>query len=963
MPARPTILQFVAIGIGLALALLLHWSLILPIPSLVLDMTVDSTPGANAGNVEIWVNDTIRNPEALPLTAGRRIQYRFPVLDSEIGFLRIDPTNFADIGICIHSVHIEGQGVSLWRIGPEELSTWSFVNVSPKSINERGLAVIGANDDPQIFNSFPPILVPQSISTRLRWFSPPGIDGLLRPLALGLMVILMLGVLSGPGRIQLVIIGATFLCGLLGLVLMRSMNAFPPSVAKAVGWASYNNYPKCLDTLAVPILAIAAVLTALVANLVHRRFVSNTASTRSTSSGESVKGNPVRNIVALVIVILGLFCFYVPDLASQLDVILKNPYGAHWDRNNTLTWQYLIQEGQLPYKDFWFPYAGMYFLELAFPFGEIIQAVHNFLLWMILLLSIFVYMRKSFVATIALFGLLFGFEQAGLFQGFSRYGPILACLLAYVTIDQQRKELQSGHVLFWGSTTLGLYIEPINIILCTGIPIFSLMAIEAFRDPDEFCRGLLGRCFRVYLVPLLVVAGFVVLLFSLGLLKGFVQFLASVNEMAVYGGWPAPIESWIQLKPLPEAFVFVSAPILVALGLYGYLNSTGEDRPYSSIVLLLGVANVMLLTKQMVRPNMAMQILFLPISGFLFYLYSGKRWMNRAQRLGVYVLLGLTLGLLSMEVGYEKAWAKLNSTPTILKNDTAMLKIGKDRRAEIEGAMFACTKFEKFSSYMAIRDAIRDKILKGHRNSLFILGDDPLLYVLMGQIPPYQVNFYNGSPINEQRRICKWLEHVQPQIVVFNTKYSGVDGVPPLVRNPLVFNYVITHYVPETMVDSYAIMVPRTQGDPVAFDFWRDKLGSRIKLGHLPDHSSFRDYKNFDKMSGQDSADFLVITLTAQARKRIGDDLSKKQLRWPSSPVARSESTSVPFSIPVLVGEREFEIDFMVDLTLREYVIYLDRIWFWGVLRKAGFEPVIGKSPNELTVTKMQLPFQADILY
>src|SRR5437773_8198208 len=64
----------------------------------VIDMQVGSGPGARTGTIELWVNDTARDPLRLPAVPGVRSAYRFQLGgDTVVHFLRLDPSDYAGV--------------------------------------------------------------------------------------------------------------------------------------------------------------------------------------------------------------------------------------------------------------------------------------------------------------------------------------------------------------------------------------------------------------------------------------------------------------------------------------------------------------------------------------------------------------------------------------------------------------------------------------------------------------------------------------------------------------------------------------------------------------------------------------------------------------------------------------------------------------------------------------------------
>ena len=68
---------------------------------------------------------------------------------------------------------------------------------------------------------------------------------------------------------------------------------------------------------------------------------------------------------------------------------------------------------------------------------------------------------------------------------------------------------------------------------------------------------------------------------------------------------------------------------------------------------------------------------------------------------------------------------------------------------------------ERFASYpreLAVAADLRSRGVARGASDVYVLGDAAVLYVLLGQRPPWQLTVYNTSLIHDQRRVVEWLE-------------------------------------------------------------------------------------------------------------------------------------------------------------------------------------------------------------
>jgi hypothetical protein len=146
------------------------------------------------------------------------------------------------------------------------------------------------------------------------------------------------------------------------------------------------------------------------------------------------------------------------------------------------------------------------------------------------------------------------------------------------------------------------------------------------------------------------------------------------------------------------------------------------------------------------------------------------------------------------------------------------------------------------------------------------------------------------------------LDAQPPARAVWNPSESSFDGVPQVLRVPLIFDWAVQHLVPERTVGSFEILRPRKPSERIATRWWRDRLGATANLGHIPQyvHPSGRTCSNGDSTCRS----YAIVTFA-------GRDLPQ------SATVAMS------------VGGLAFSVRFAPDPATHVYAIDLDRLWFW----------------------------------
>src|SRR5262249_23641140 len=60
-------------------------------------------------------------------------------------------------------------------------------------------------------------------------------------------------------------------------------------------------------------------------------------------------------------------------------------------------------------------------------------------------------------------------------------------------------------------------------------------------------------------------------------------------------------------------------------------------------------------------------------------------------------------------------------------------------------------------------------------DSIFVLGDDPDLYMVLRRPVAFHPNFYNQSPVMEQRRTLEWIRDHKPKFLIWDPEKRFFD--------------------------------------------------------------------------------------------------------------------------------------------------------------------------------------------
>ena len=149
---------------------------------------------------------------------------------------------------------------------------------------------------------------------------------------------------------------------------------------------------------------------------------------------------------------------------------------------------------------------------------------------------------------------------------------------------------------------------------------------------------------------------------------------------------------------------------------------------------------------------------------------------------------------------------------------------------------------------------------------------------------------------------------MKPRFVVWSTDVLAYDEVPHAVRLPLIYAYVVDHYKFEKAIGAYHVLVERAPGDSADPEYWKSVLGDRVDLGYVPGLAKASDYA------------------------ACGADMSSCEpmmvVRF-AGPVGRRKT-----SMTIAADTGIWRVDLQVTPEHREYLVNLDRLWFWDRTKK-----------------------------
>lgn len=704
---------------------------------------------------------------------------------------------------------------------------------------------------------------------------------------------------------------------IVGIALLRSRwtnsgLGMPPPIRAAVGQASYLGYPKSLEVYTYALSVGFAVLSGAVAGRLLRPHV------ESLSERDAQPGSGARWKVVVVLV-MALVLFRWPDLRGALDRLASAHHSLGYDGSNLLTWSFLSIKGAVPMRDYWFPYSGFANSLGPFPWGLFRAYVQSTVVWAGLAVGAHQVAGASGRWSLALVAAM-ALSIAGEFvTNFDRYGIALDVVLLFFALLQPRRPYLSS-VLYGAFLAWAMAYELTQVVY--ALPSIGLIAIFDLIAKSPVERRRSGVRYAVAALTFAMLAAIqLAVLASHGQLRPFYEFHRDLGDVAAYVSSQTEMAyAWYTFLPLRGYATFANVLLLGNLMLlaYGVMRTLKGPRTTSSVaVLALAVLACIMFMKQIARPYITAQLTAVPLIGFLLVVKDWSRTWNRCQWL-VAAIVALRVALLFIEDGTATSIVKNHLlAPLDIPGGLATLARCPDR---LEGPAKSYFRDEAFldpnGENAAVVSYVRT-LRERREEKIFVLGDEAYLYIIKDQLPPRFQTIYNSSPIWAQNEVIAWLDRDRPKFVIWNSWARTFDGVPNVVRIPIIFDYVIQHYVPAQSLGSGVEVLVRTEsGVPVAFDFWLPRLGPRIDMRRLPAYSNAATLHDAAEPRAPGVHDVLEVTA--------------------SEAVAAAEDEH---SVAIDVAGHELYVDFRAVRHRSLYRIDLDRVWFWSAAKAAGLEP------------------------
>ncbi len=874
-------------------------------------LQIDATFSADACcSWQVWVNDS--NPgnlTILPMQWGTEATYTVPVYRSHIGHLSIPVGTQPGGRVLINGIRLTRGSRVVGRVTLAQLQAATTYHATKRDLSDgievRGTDVYPAIDLQQIsldtHESALRLMLVRAVTQRLPSF-----------VAILLLATLLTTVLAvrGRGSLGLPLGIAATLVAVRGLPWLSWRLDFQDDVSHAVGYASYVGIWKGRERFIVDAAVAAALAVPVAVALVGRlRRVQVAAVEEEPVDAGS---RPVPRWLPPALVTAPVVVAALAGMPNLRALIGPPPQLVpSWDANNFIFWQYLVQKTNLePIKDFFWPYGFQWLFDEPAPWGPVASYLWFLSFWAFLALGAYVALSRflSGWTLVRRYVLVAGFFVTALLSTdapfTTRYVGPLGLVLLYVGIDP-RDRLRSPKRLAFAVAALSLTLFEVAQTLYALAPIGFLLLVELATEVRR-TRADIGRWAARATATIGMPLGItVVVLLGFGILHGTTVFYEQELVAASAYAFPSTVDQWVTTPKTLESLIFWAVPVSVALGMFGLVKRRGHGRASSAAVVALGLLGFMMLQKQILRPHSATQIWLPLVFGLVYWAMTAAALHRTRRAVAVAATAGALAALVLVSGGYEAGWRALSAAPARLSDSVGALIHQRGQFAAQEKQAFGARSFAKFDDYKPVIRALRATPAVRAGGPVWVLGDDTAVPMMLGESWPYYFNdLYDTSPLAFQKIVLDRLRSHPPARAVWNFSPAALvfDAVPSPVRVPLLYSWAVRSLVPERQIGTFAILRPRRPGEPIALDWWKDRIGATLNLGHIPEAARLSGERC---TSGPDCGTQLVITFPAGT---------------PHSP---------EIDVPLTVAGMQFTIAVQASEASR-YVVPLDRVWFWA---------------------------------
>ncbi len=545
----------------------------------------------------------------------------------------------------------------------------------------------------------------------------------------------------------------------------------------------------------------------------------------------------------MVIIGVAVLAWAMPDIGAIYAKQAAEGFSPSWDGNNYWAWSYATYTGQIPNRDFWFPYGHINGTMAPLPHDQMWLTIT----WLWISLSIWLSLAEFVPSASALMTVLvvLAIHGVGATGGETRYLEATAFVLACTA--SIKGNARPSLLLQTFALTLAIARADTTQLIYGGVGVIVVvLCLAVFLDLGWRALWKTGTSVAVAMVIAISWEA------TTGTLPGLIEFYRSLPALTVSSAVWIDLPSFFSITSGSVDAVSWCALFFVlccSFSLLWWRRNSRKATSAASIGVVCAYAFVM--QKQLVRPHMGTQLLPIAVISFLVLMVGWVGHANRSTRLALAAIFVVVFGAYFHFESMPPLARDLLSVPS--KTFAAFKVLLKPRDELNQHAMkyFTLgTSAEKDEGLQGIKSC-----LESHAG-FFVLGDRPDLYVTLRRPVPYYQTLYDGSTMAAQKHLIDLLETMQPACFAYVTDYKAFDGVPNIVRAPLLFRFLTENYEPGEQHGEFTML---QRAHSPARSAWRKILGDAIDLGFVPAGAAAAPAQCTSNTCGR----FLVMTVPA----------------------------------------------------------------------------------------------------
>lgn len=893
-------------------------------------------------NFEVYINRDWSNPMRQLIRPGRYV-YVFENIPGRLESLRLDPTDVANAEITIYNVEFQQRVKPLLKFHPREIGEWIAHDLSFKAIDsDKSIKLISTNNDPILQHDLKVVFAPGILSNlMLKIYRQSHIFDFICLITLWCIFVLFYRQNHSfwKSSYLIVIVLCVYLIARFVITTVIKAGGNIPEVYSTVGLASYTGLAKEADLYAywLGILSIGVLMisSAFIWKKLEQKFSKLGGDTDIISSKSEFSMLFFIGIVAVFAVVT------FPNLNGVYESVGRVTHNTQYDYQNIVTWHYFRYLGLIPFKDFWYPYGGFYYMATPFPPDSIYVWLHNLLVFTVCAFSIYSLLNFSKMRSFSVLLFMLWLHFNGMMATNYRYYLSLSLILFFTACLESRRlmlflflGIYTFHVFFMEASQL-LYAVP-------GCILIFLASLFINKDQDRKLIMLRYSTLSAF-VATSSICIYLVYLKELKALPEYLMFYRTIGDMAKYGMWPTAIVEWLRNPSSMDGLFFTLTMGLFALSLWYVLSKNVDKTIHDFVPLAIALLTLVIFQKQIIRPHIADQAISVVAVGFTI---MAARLEFKGLRGGILskCILGLLTGVvitlcIFVNGTADKFWQQYTKRLFTAPKNIKMALMGESVWYGAKNSYFDPMSFPMDGmGGKELTEKLIEKMSFEKDDDLFVLGDDSYLYILLQKQTPFYITFYNQSILNSQMNTVKWIDNHKPQYVIWRYDFREFDQIPNIVRVPLLFEKIISEYVYADQLGPFIILQRKKPEQIISVDFWRKYLGDTVDLCFIPSRSN---PLKLEEGGGTASNRFTLLTAYVQ------------------NP-AHGKTREVSLEI----SEQIYKIKFRERKDVQFYNIILNRIWFWQLAQRHNMEPKIylNQDPSMMIETK-EVNLKKNMLY